>query len=128
MMLIDNEILFILAIFLLLILVVIKNLYITKSLKSIIINYDSLKYDLNALCRGARDIDSRIEQLDNRLQMTIDRMDKVGSENIHNKEYENAIRAIKNGATYERLINIHGLTHVEAKLLVSLHGAEVNAA
>lgn len=62
-----------------------------------------------------------IEEKIRRLQ---ERQDKLEAADIVKREYENAIRAVKGGASVERLVNVHGLSQPEARLLVSMHGDE----
>lgn len=86
------------------------------------INADQMKTDIHVLCRGATNIDRHISMIEEKIRRLSERQDKLEAADVVKREYENAIRAVKGGASLESLINVHGLSQAEARLLVSLHG------
>ena len=90
--------------------------------KRLCLNADQMKTDIHILCRGATNIDRHISMIEEKIRRLTERQDKLEAADIVKREYESAIRAVKGGASVESLINVHGLSQAEAKLLVSLHG------
>jgi len=92
--------------------------------KRINLNADQMKADIHVLCRGATNIDRHISMIEEKIRRLLERQDKLEAADIVKREYENAIRAVKGGASVESLITVHGLSQAEARLLVSLHADE----
>jgi hypothetical protein len=124
MYLIDHNILLVISNALMLILVISLNIKFNKKIRAVAIENTSIKSDLNAVCRGAMNVDKQLEFLGNQIKRISERQEKYDTSDFVKKEYDHAIRAIKSGASVERLVNIHGLSQPEAKLLLSLHGDE----
>jgi hypothetical protein len=95
--------------------------------KQFAINSDHMKTDINALCRGATNLDRHITAIEEKLRRLTERQDKLEAADSVKREYENAIRAVKSGASVDRLISLHGLSQAEARMLVTLHGEEETA-
>lgn len=85
---------------------------------------EDMKADIYALCRGATNIDRHITAIEEKLRRLTERQDKLEAADSVKREYENAIRAVKGGASVDRLMSVHGLSQAEAKLLVTLHAEE----
>lgn len=85
---------------------------------------DGMKSDIHALCRGATNIDRHITVIEEKLRRLGERQDKLEAADSVKREYENAIRAVKGGASVDSLTSVHGLSQAEARLLVTLHGDE----
>jgi len=83
-----------------------------------------MKADIGALCRGATNIDRHISTIEEKIRRLTERQEKLETTDVVKREYEKAIRAVRSGATVERLMSVHGLSQAEARLLVSLHGDE----
>jgi len=83
-----------------------------------------VKTDLTSLCRVSSNIDKRIDAIDVKIRRLSERQEKTEASDIVKREYDNAIRAVKSGASLDKLINIHGLSQAEAKMLVSLHSEQ----
>lgn len=92
--------------------------------KRITMNAEQMKVDIHVLCRGATNVDRHISMIEEKIRRLSERQEKLEAADVVKREYENAIRAVKGGASVERLINVHGLSQAEARLLVSLHGDE----
>jgi len=92
--------------------------------RRISLNADQMKADIHVLCRGATNVDRHISMIEEKIRRLLERQDKLEAADVVKREYENAIRAVKSGASLESLINVHGLSQAEARLLVSLHGDE----
>ena len=120
----DNSILMVLSNALLLLLLIIQNISSKKKLMMLSSANASVTDDLSVLCRGATNIDRRLELLGSQVKRLMERQDHIDAADSVKKEYDHAIRAIKNGASFDRLINLHGLSRAEARLLVSLHTDE----
>lgn len=118
----DNSLLLAIGNFFLLIFIIISSLRLRGRIKILAEENCSLKSDFNALCRGSSNVDRRLDYIDAQVKRVHERQEKLESSDVAKREYDHAIRAIKNGASFERLVNIHGLSNAEAKLLVSLHG------
>ena len=125
--LLDDNLLFVISNALLLVLIVLQNYRSVRKIRTLSIENLSMKNDLSALCRGATNVDRQLEFLGSQIKRVMDRQDSLNSSDFVKKEYDHAIRAIKGGASIDRLVNIHGLTQPEARLLVSLHGDEGEA-
>lgn len=92
--------------------------------KSICLSADQMKADIHVLCRGATNVDRHISMIEEKIRRLLERQEKLEAADVVKREYENAIRAVKGGASLENLTNVHGLSQAEARLLVSLHGDE----
>jgi len=129
MYLLDNN-LYVISNALLLVLILLQNYRSVRKLRELAIENISIKNDLNALCRGATNVDRQLELFGSQLERVTERQERqerLDRSDLVHKEYDHAIRAIKGGASIERLINIHGLSQPEARLLVSLHREEGEA-
>lgn len=124
---VDNSILLMAAIAFLLLLVVYNNFRLGKILATLAEENHTLKSNLNALCRGTGNVDRRLDFIDAQVKRVHERQERLDGSDVAKREYDHAIRAIKNGASFERLVNIHGLSKAEAKLLVSLHSVTSKA-
>ena len=127
MHLLDNNLLFVITSALLLVLIVLQNYRSVRKIRALSLENISIKSDLSALCRGATNVDRHLELLGSQIKRVTERQERLDTSDFVKKEYDHAIRAIKGGASVERLINIHGLSQPEARLLVSLHGDEGEA-
>lgn len=87
--------------------------------------------DIAGLCAAAVTVDSRITTADNQLNELWGQL----SETQHQAErqieqsahpYSGDIRKVRSGASIDELMQSSGLTHDEAALLISLHGAADN--
>ena len=99
-------------------------LRINKTRRNLIADAQQVQSDMRALCRVSSNIDRRIDAIDEKMRRLSERMEKIEASDSVKREYENAIRAVKGGASLDRLMDIHGLSYAEARLLVSLHGTE----
>lgn len=95
-----------------------------RSYRRMSLNAEQMKADIHVLCRGATNIDRHISMIEEKIRRLLERQDKLEAADVVKREYENAIRAVKGGASVESLINVHGLSQAEARLLVSLHADE----
>ena len=124
MYLLDSSILFVLSHVLLLVLILIQGVRYSRRTAALSMENISIKNDLNALCRGTTNVDRHLESLSSQIKRVVERQEKLDTSDFVKKEYDHAIRAIKSGASVDRLMNIHGLSQPEARLLVSLHGED----
>ncbi len=99
-------------------------LRINKTRRNLIADAQQVQSDMVALCRVSSNIDRRIDAIDEKMRRLSERLEKIEASDSVKREYENAIRAVKGGASLDRLMDIHGLSQAEARLLVSLHGTE----
>ena len=112
---------------LLLILVMSLHSRYSKKLKLISIENIQFKKDLHGLCHGAVNVDRHFGEIDKKIKRVLERQEKYDSSDFIKREYDHAIRSIKNGASMDHLVNVYGLSHAEARLLVSLHAETSNA-
>jgi len=123
----DDKLLLLISNALLLVLIALQNYRSVRKFRALSSDNLSMMNDLNAVCRGITNVDRQLGSLGSQIERVMDRQESLGSSDFVSKEYDHAIRAIKSGASIERLINIHGLSQPEARLLVSLHGDEREA-
>ena len=123
----DANILLVLSNALLLVLLIVQNIRLSRKSGALAIENISINSDLSALCRGATNIDRRLELVDSQIKRVMDRQEKFETSDSVKREYDHAIRAIRSGASVDRLVNMHGLSLAEARLLVSIHGEACEA-
>lgn len=99
-------------------------LRLNRTRKILIADAQQVENDMVALCRVSSNVDRRIDAIDEKLRRLSERQEKLEASDSVKREYEKAIRAVKGGASLDRLIDIHGLSQAEAKLLLSLHASE----
>lgn len=87
--------------------------------------------DIAGLCSAALTIDSRIAEVDNRIEVTDGYIDdlaaKLADVEQHDQSshpYSGDIRKVRSGASVDELMKNSGLSHDEAALLIRLHGAK----
>jgi len=117
----DSSLFLVLSNALLLLLLIVQNIRWNKKTSALYLASVSINNDVSALCRGATNIDRRLEMLANQIKRVNDKQEKLEVSDTVAREYDHAIRAIKNGATIDKLIDLHGLSQAEARLLVSIH-------
>jgi hypothetical protein len=101
------------------------HLYKSKRLyQKVSLSADNIKTDMQAFIRGSSNVDRHIATIDEKMRRFADRLDKLEAADSVKREYDNAIRAVKAGTSVDSLIDVHGLSQAEAKLLISLHGDE----
>ncbi|MGZ5050354.1 MAG: DUF2802 domain-containing protein [Methylobacter sp.] len=87
--------------------------------------------DIAGLCSAALTIDSRIAEVDNRIEVADGYIDdlaaKIADVEQHDQSshpYSGDIRKVRSGASVDELMKNSGLSHDEAALLIRLHGAK----
>jgi len=118
----DSNLLLMFSNALLLVLVISSNIRSNRKINILAIENASLTNDMHALCHGATNIDRRLESVDAQIKRVLERQDNIDTSDFVKREYDHAIRAIKSGASVDRLVSVHGLSQAEARLLVSVHG------
>lgn len=87
--------------------------------------------DIAGLCSAALTIDSRIAEVDNRVEVANGYIDdlaaKIADVEQHDQSshpYSGDIRKVRSGASVDELMKNSGLSHDEAALLIRLHGSK----
>ena len=82
----------------------------------------SLQNELGALCTGASGMGAHLSRLDQQLLRLNERQDHLESHDSLHREYDRAVKLVRNGAGAEEVMSQCNLLRTEAELLLRLHG------
>jgi hypothetical protein len=76
----------------------------------------------SALIAGATGVDSRLREVQERMQALSERQENYELQQVDEQPYGQAIRLVRQGAGASRLVDELDLSESEAELIVRLHG------
>lgn len=83
----------------------------------------ALQNELGALCAGASGMGAHLGRVDQQLQRLAERQDTLETHDALHREYDRAVKLVRNGAGVEEIMAQCNLLRTEAELLMRLHGA-----
>lgn len=81
-----------------------------------------LQNELSALCAGASGMGAHLSRMDQLLMRLNERQDNLESHDSLHREYDRAVKLVRNGAGVEEIVSQCNLLKTEAELLMRLHG------
>jgi hypothetical protein len=87
----------------------------------------ALQNELGALCTGASGMGAHLGRLDQQLLRLNERQDHLESHDSLHREYDRAVKLVRNGAGAEEIMAQCNLLRTEAELLLRLHGGTRDA-
>jgi hypothetical protein len=82
----------------------------------------ALQNELSALCAGAHGMGAHLGRMDQQLQRLGERQDNLEAHDALHREYDRAVKLVRNGAGVEEIMAQCNLLRTEAELLMRLHG------
>lgn len=82
----------------------------------------ALQNELSALCAGASGMGAHLSRLDQQLLRLGERQDSLEAHDSLHREYDRAVKLVRNGAGVEEIMAQCNLLRTEAELLMRLHG------
>jgi hypothetical protein len=82
----------------------------------------ALQNELSALCAGASGMGAHLSRMDQQLQRLGERQDNLEAHDSLHREYDRAVKLVRNGAGTEEIMAQCNLLRTEAELLMRLHG------
>lgn len=84
---------------------------------------EAMQRELGALCSGAAGAGSHLSRLDQQILRLVERQDRLELRESVPREYDRAVRLIREGAGVEQVMGQCDVVRAEAELLVRMHGA-----
>jgi hypothetical protein len=81
-----------------------------------------LQNELSALCAGASGMGTHLSRVDQLLVRLSERQDNTESHDSVHREYDRAVKLVRNGAGVEEIMSQCNLLKTETELLMQLHG------
>lgn len=81
-----------------------------------------LQGELGALCTGASGMGAHLSRVDQQLLRLGERQDNLEAHDSLHREYDRAVKLVRNGAGAEEIMTQCNLLRTEAELLLRLHG------
>ncbi|MCC6207664.1 MAG: DUF2802 domain-containing protein [Gammaproteobacteria bacterium] len=82
----------------------------------------ALQGELGALCAGASGMGTHLSRLDQQVMRLGERQDDLESHDTLHREYDRAVKLVREGAGVEEIMSQCNLIRTEADLLMRLHG------
>ena len=82
----------------------------------------ALQGELDALCAGASGVGTHLSRVDQQLLRLGERQDSLEAHDSLHREYDRAVKLVRNGAGAEEIMTQCNLLRTEAELLLRLHG------
>lgn len=82
----------------------------------------ALQNELGALCAGASGVGAHLGRLDQQLLRLGERQDDLEANDTLHREYDRAVKLVREGAGVEEIMTQCNLIRTEAELLMRLHG------
>jgi len=83
----------------------------------------ALQNELSALCTGASGMGAHLGRMDQQLQRLGERQDDLEAHGALHREYDRAVKLVREGAGVEEIMAQCNLLRTEAELLMRLHGS-----
>jgi len=110
------------AVLLLVILQAVSMLRLRRACRSLQGDVAALQIELQALCAGASCMGAHLGRMDQQLQRLGERQDTLEARDTLHREYDRAVKLVRNGAGVEEIMAQCNLLRTEAELLMRLHG------
>ncbi len=82
----------------------------------------ALQNELSALCAGASGVGAHLSRLDQQVMRLGERQDNLEAHDSMHREYDRAVKLVRDGSGVEEIMAQCNLIRTEAELLMRLHG------